>query len=1569
MSWNETIVPVIAKIDTDAPPFPQSGIAAEQDILASFPRDEYGDYEKRLIALYTQTHHGSQGMNSYLRGALPVDPQVPHNCRVFQETISKYTLPHAVNVLRGVKNDGLIPDQPVAGTTITNYGFTSTSFDPTIPEQFATGLGPVGIGATRYIGATSPIIFDIHVPQGFPCLPVSGLVESPAALAEHELILPDATKFHIMADFSAAVAGVPMRILKVVALPPTRSAGPPPRQPVLEDTGDDHAGRLLGDSTSMNLHAAEPQDAMEASQALQQETKTAKTAGWWSDHFNPDEKRDGSGKWTADDAAPRAESREDRFNQERQIMGDATKLNSHALKAMQWYQNDGVAAINGFLRGTGASDGSTFQPGEGWGYFAKDMQKALLNNPLSHSCDVLRGAPSGFGDVNRDSMVGKTIVNHGFVSTSFDPQHAEEFMRGNGVLFDIHVPKGTHGYPIEAMKDSRISEHELLLPHGTQFHVTGDEIKTVHGHRCRVLKCEASDPEGDMRKAKPVKTAAYDPSEQRANDGKWTAGGKSESEVKDFLDGIGGQEKSPEQIQYALKSFMHLNDADAKAHAEHYKSPAPAQPAQDDSWASDTADFDKGISQDDPFNADPSPIEKEIGGPDWDHLEDGDLSAVSDYVGGAYEAINQMLRGKGAASPRMLDTVKRINKIMDNYQLPKPVEVMRGIGSGALPRGRDLTGKNITLKGLTSTSFDPSVVTGFMSGLDQSHAIMDIKVPAGTHCMPTGGLHENSDEHELVLPHGTKLKVIGESQRSIDGSPMRVVHCEMVPQKEPRSRKKADFDPGEKRDNSGEWTSDENKPSVIERTKALVPHAHAIDEIKKDIGKGLDLSDAQHDAIKDYTSSDPRHSFAKINLYMRNREKFKDKYGQDTDEPLDAHVKALSTAIDSYRMPVDAHLIRGVTNSSGWLPPKLKGKTITNHGFASTSLTPMVGEVFSIGTDRDNPKKYKPGVVMDIYTPKGFHALPAFAAGADVAKEDEVILPDQCRFFIADDQTDTGGTRRLRCIAMPPKAEHKTSARESQPRSDVGTWAPGGGPSTERDAGKFLREHYGEYRDTLPSLQSKAALLYASPLYVAMNELLRGTPVDEVKKLADATDRDITMAGIASLHLHQAILNSPPIKKPLTVFRQMGSIEPPKKNDVLTEDGFTSTSLINNNAMGLGTTAEIRLPIGTKALGGLSREMILPPGARFKVVQTSRRGDRPHYVMTYLIPGVPVQKSAYDDSEKRDESGKWTSGSMTARRGPSQRFDPISTEGWQKVGGQKGSNPGGMFKDHDGGKWYVKASKSEKHARNEALAAELYNMAGVDVPDVRLTRHNGKLGTASKMVDGAKQDLLERMDEPEYRKAAQDGFAAHAWLGNWDAVGLEYDNIMSDKDGKPVMIDPGGSLLYRAQGGEKGDAFSNDVSEWDSLRNPSRNTGSLFHDMSKDQLKKSVQHIADMSPDAISDAVKRAGFDPQTEKFVAGRLIKRREDLMKKAHIKISAVEPDPYDLNADLLARTSGMALQVGDHVDATVIGMYWGTGTIDDISTSDYGGTKLFPAYHVTSDDGQNDWFPPIALTKING
>src|SRR4030095_10030564 len=83
------------------------------------------------------------------------------------------------------------------------------------------------------------------------------------------------------------------------------------------------------------------------------------------------------------------------------------------------------------------------------------------------------------------------------------------------------------------------------------------------------------------------------------------------------------------------------------------------------------------------------------------------------------------------------------------------------------------------------------------------------------------------------------------------------------------------------------------------------------------------------------------------------------------------------------------------------------------------------------------------------------------------------------------------------------------------------------------------------------------------------------------------------------------------------------------------------------------------------------------------------------------------------------ESSKEESSAVPANRDRQAIIDdlaPVDTSNWTKVGSQMGSNPGGVFEDENGQKWYVKQYKSDEHARAEVLADSLYRAAGIDAP-------------------------------------------------------------------------------------------------------------------------------------------------------------------------------------------------------------------------------------------------------------
>jgi hypothetical protein len=222
------------------------------------------------------------------------------------------------------------------------------------------------------------------------------------------------------------------------------------------------------------------------------------------------------------------------------------------------------------------------------------------------------------------------------------------------------------------------------------------------------------------------------------------------------------------------------------------------------------------------------------------------------------------------------------------------------------------------------------------------------------------------------------------------------------------------------------------------------------------------------------------------------------------------------------------------------------------------------------------------------------------------------------------------------------------------------------------------------------------------------------------------------------------------------------------------------------------------------------------------------------------------------------------------------------TSGWTQVGGQGGSNEGGFFEDPQGNEYYVKIPKSEDHARNEVAASALYEAADLDVGRVYFGRNgDGDLVLVSPIISAVDGELGEFINDEGVPESAWGGFAVDAWLNNWDAVGLTYDNMLV-KDGKVFRIDPGGSLFYRAQGAEKG--LPDDVTLIESLRNPDVNQQSarVFGGMTDEDVRGSVRKLEALTPERISEVVDEIyADDPDRGNEVKEKLLARREWLIE----------------------------------------------------------------------------------------
>ena len=223
----------------------------------------------------------------------------------------------------------------------------------------------------------------------------------------------------------------------------------------------------------------------------------------------------------------------------------------------------------------------------------------------------------------------------------------------------------------------------------------------------------------------------------------------------------------------------------------------------------------------------------------------------------------------------------------------------------------------------------------------------------------------------------------------------------------------------------------------------------------------------------------------------------------------------------------------------------------------------------------------------------------------------------------------------------------------------------------------------------------------------------------------------------------------------------------------------------------------------------------------------------------------------------------------------------------EQVSGKKGSNEGGLFKDkklqtlH-----YVKWPNSSLRAKNEVLAAHLYEYAQVPVPSVRLIQFNNQDAVMSDWIEDAAPMTVDVM------KTAHDvqrNFAFDAWLANWDVVGTAADNIVKGPGNKAYRIDVGGSLLFRAQG--KARPFEPEVKELVTMRDPGINpkAAQVFGSLTNANLKEGAERLASVTDQQIDEAVDALDFPEHSDEYSQATYGKDASNLPKMLKDRLKA--------------------------------------------------------------------------------
>lgn len=217
----------------------------------------------------------------------------------------------------------------------------------------------------------------------------------------------------------------------------------------------------------------------------------------------------------------------------------------------------------------------------------------------------------------------------------------------------------------------------------------------------------------------------------------------------------------------------------------------------------------------------------------------------------------------------------------------------------------------------------------------------------------------------------------------------------------------------------------------------------------------------------------------------------------------------------------------------------------------------------------------------------------------------------------------------------------------------------------------------------------------------------------------------------------------------------------------------------------------------------------------------------------------------------------------------------IDTATLQRVGGQMGSTPAGVYQDSSGRRYYVKTLDSPAHARNELIAARLYQLAGA--PTLTYVRTTLPHQIATELVHLDK-NRISRLS-PAERQQAQQWLGVHAWTANWDVAGFDGDN-QGVVDGTVVTLDVGGALAYRAQGDPKGEAFGTRVDELDLLRSAEHNpqAARLFADMSESAVRSSIEVVTRLADQQIRHVIS----DHCGSLALADKMIARKADMARR---------------------------------------------------------------------------------------
>ncbi len=224
-----------------------------------------------------------------------------------------------------------------------------------------------------------------------------------------------------------------------------------------------------------------------------------------------------------------------------------------------------------------------------------------------------------------------------------------------------------------------------------------------------------------------------------------------------------------------------------------------------------------------------------------------------------------------------------------------------------------------------------------------------------------------------------------------------------------------------------------------------------------------------------------------------------------------------------------------------------------------------------------------------------------------------------------------------------------------------------------------------------------------------------------------------------------------------------------------------------------------------------------------------------------------------------------------------------------KISERLGSNPGGWYEDRKTGKrLYLKFYENPDQARAEFIANAIYEKLGIRVPHATLLEIDGKLAHASEEIADAQPTYRE---DQKTNPDVLNGFVADAYLGNWDVVGLNYDNIVKSPDNACHRIDNGGSLVFRAQGGRK-NFDQQTIPEIANMRKPEFPAGQVFGELTEEEIREQAKHLVYRLTDTFIDKlIDESGLSKELAEEIRLCLHDRKRFLQEHFNIELPECE------------------------------------------------------------------------------